>query len=138
MDHKDVWLVLGLTVILAVAVSVSTVSLTGDAVFNLGTKRTATTPQLTCKMINSEIISSAACKNKLGREYSCVGATLIARVTHNGASSLFTMPIECDTPYSDEYANSLILENVKGEKGGGIIPTWAGDKDVAVTCCKIA
>ena len=33
VEHKDIWLVLGLTVILAVAVSLSTVSLTGDAIF---------------------------------------------------------------------------------------------------------
>lgn len=32
MEHKDIWLVLGLTVILAVAVSLSTVSLSGNAI----------------------------------------------------------------------------------------------------------
>lgn len=36
MEHKDLWLVLGLTVILAVAVSLSTVSLTGNAIFSWG------------------------------------------------------------------------------------------------------
>lgn len=34
MEHKDLWLVLGLTVIIAIAVSISTVSLTGDVIFS--------------------------------------------------------------------------------------------------------
>lgn len=132
MEHKDLWLVMGLTIILAVAVSISTASITGDAVFG---RITATkTPQLTCKIINSEIISNTACKNALGRDYNCVSATLIARVTSNEASSLFTMPMECDTAYSDKYADDILLENLKG---GKTEPTWANDKDVAVTCCKI-
>ena len=33
MEHKDLWLVIGLTMILAVTVSISSAAITGDAIF---------------------------------------------------------------------------------------------------------
>lgn len=48
MEHKDIWLVLGLTVILAVAVSISTASITGDVIFGKA---------IVAKKINTNVIT---------------------------------------------------------------------------------
>ncbi len=55
INSKDMWLVLGLTVILAVAVSISTVSITGDAIFG---KATITKTPTKVNLPNIQILSS--------------------------------------------------------------------------------
>lgn len=52
MEHKDIWLVLGLTIVLAVAVSISTVSLTGDSILSVKKLNVQKAPITSIKQID--------------------------------------------------------------------------------------
>jgi len=86
--------------------------------------------KLECKSFSNIGITHIACQAQ-GYD-TCAGATLIARVSYNDSSSLFSFPMDCETEYSDDFAESMILENLQ------IDPTYiAGDKDSMTTCCRI-
>ena len=127
MEHKDLWLVLGLTVILAVAVSISTVSLTGDAVSIFSAKKTTvqkapiansvTNLKLpsNCeyiqefgdepfsKYLGKKLSGNSICSDAFGRNYKCIG------IAHRYYEELYS-DSSCKTP--------IALDTNTGLEGG--------------------
>ena len=85
--------------------------------------------KLECKQFGNIGASDAYCIDN-GYD-SCVSATLIWSVLHEGDYEFITFPMECNVPYDQAYYKSIIDDRLNLQGAGIYI-----DDDSMVTCCK--
>ena len=85
--------------------------------------------KLECKTFGNIGTTNNACQQK-GYD-TCAGATLFARISYQGSSSLFTFPVGCEKAYDSSLSKDLIKNNLP--TGGYEI----SDIDSGTVCCKI-